>query len=96
MDRLVKFYFDNQVIEIYVDDIPEDATISEIRDMALDIFELNCDYEIWEAQMERIVRIWIGNDYLEYEIEDNGDWTEDELYEAVLEDVYNTISLEIL
>ena len=49
MDRLVKFYFDNQVIEIYVDDIPEDATISEIRDMALDTFELNCNYEVWEA-----------------------------------------------
>ena len=46
--------------------------------------------------MERIVRVWIGNDYVEYEIEDNTDWTEDELYEAVLEDVYNSISVEIL
>lgn len=46
--------------------------------------------------MERIVRIWIGNDYVEYEFEDNGDWTEDELYEAVVEDVYNTMSVEIL
>ena len=47
--------------------------------------------------MERIVRVWIGNDYVEYEIEDNGDWdNEDDLYEAVLEDVYNTISVEII
>lgn len=46
--------------------------------------------------MERLVRVWIGNDYVEYEIEDNSDWTEDELYEAVVEDVYNTISIEIL
>ena len=46
--------------------------------------------------MERLVRVWIGNDYVEYEIEDNSDWTEDELYEAVVEDVYNSISVEIL
>ncbi len=46
--------------------------------------------------MERTVRVWIGNDYIEYEIEDNRDWTEDELYEAVVEDVYSTISIEIL
>ena len=46
--------------------------------------------------MERIVRVWIGNDYVEYEIEDNGDWTEDELYEAVVEDVYSIISVEII
>ena len=46
--------------------------------------------------MERLVRVWIGNDYVEYEIEDNSEWTEDELYEAVVEDVYNTISVEIL
>lgn len=46
--------------------------------------------------MERLVRVWIGNDYVEYEIEDNNDWTEDELYEAVVNDVYNSISVEIL
>lgn len=46
--------------------------------------------------MEHLVRVWIGNDYVEYEFEDNGEWTEDELYEAVVEDVYNTISVEIL
>lgn len=47
--------------------------------------------------MERLVRVWIGNDYVEYEIEDNGDWAnEDDLYEAVVEDVYNSISVEIL
>ena len=30
--------------------------------------------------MERIARVWIGNDYIEFEFEDNNDWTEDELY----------------
>ena len=46
--------------------------------------------------MERTVRVWIGDGYVEYEIEDNGEWTEDELYEAVVEDVYSTISIEII
>lgn len=47
--------------------------------------------------MERTVRVWIGNDYIEYEFEDNGDWIdEDELFEAVVEDIYNTINVEIL
>lgn len=46
--------------------------------------------------MERIVRVWIGNDYVEYEIEDNGGWTEDELYEAIVKDVYDSISIEVL
>ena len=46
--------------------------------------------------MARTVRVWIGNDYIEFEFEDNNDWTEDELYEAVVEDVYNSISVEIL
>ena len=46
--------------------------------------------------MERIVRVWIGNDYVEYEVDVNADWTEDQLYAAVVEDVYNTISIEII
>ena len=47
--------------------------------------------------MERIVKVWIGNDYIEYEFEDEGDWIdEDELYQAVVEDVYDSISVEIL
>lgn len=62
--------------------------------------EYGAPYDYQEFQegvtMERIVRVWIGNDFVEYEIEDNGGWTEDELYEAVAEDVYNSISIEIL
>lgn len=45
--------------------------------------------------MERIVRVWVGSDYLEYEIEDNGGLTEDELYEKVVDDVFSIISIEI-
>ena len=62
--------------------------------------EYGAPYDYQEFQkgvtMERIVRVWIGNDYVEYEIEDNGGWTEDELYEAIVKDVYDSISIEVL
>ena len=46
--------------------------------------------------MERVVRVWIGNDYVEYEFEDNTEMSEDQLYEAVVNDVYNKISIDIV
>ena len=46
--------------------------------------------------MERTVRVWIGNDYVEYEVEVNEDWNEDELFEEIAESVYSNISIEIL
>ena len=46
--------------------------------------------------MEKIVRVWIGNDYVEYEVDADPDMTEDEFYEAVVDDVFSTISIEIL
>ena len=46
--------------------------------------------------MERIVRVWIGNDYIEYEVDVDPNWTEDELFAAAVEDVYSSISIEIL
>jgi len=46
--------------------------------------------------MERLVRVWIGNDYVEYEVDVDPNWTEDEIYEAAVEDVYNSISVEVL
>lgn len=49
MDRIVTFYFGTQILEVYVDDIPEDALNHEVRDMALDIFEMNMHYDIREA-----------------------------------------------
>ena len=46
--------------------------------------------------MERTVRVWIDNDYVEFELDLN-DWVdEDELYEAVVNYVYDNISVEIL
>ena len=42
------FVFGSQTIEVHVDDIPEDATPSEIKDMALDIFEMGSHYTIEE------------------------------------------------
>ena len=46
--------------------------------------------------MERIARVWIGNDYVEFEFEDNQGFNEDELYEAVVNYVYDNLSVEIL
>ena len=49
MNRIVTFQFGTQTLEIYVDDIPEDATPREIKDMALDIFLINSRYYIEEV-----------------------------------------------
>lgn len=49
MDKIVTFYFGSQTLDVYVDDVPEDATDREVRDMALDIMEMNMYYEVWEA-----------------------------------------------
>ena len=46
--------------------------------------------------MERIARVWIGNDYVEFELDLDGEFNEDELYEAVVNYVYDNISVEIL
>ena len=46
--------------------------------------------------MERIVRVWFGNDYIDVEIEVNEDWNEDEVYEAAVDYVYNNISIDVL
>lgn len=46
--------------------------------------------------MERIVRVWIGNDYVEFELDNDEDLNEDELYETVVNYVYDVISVEIL
>ena len=49
MDRIVSFRFGTQGLEVYVDDVPDTATPEEIRDEALDIFEMNMHYEIKEG-----------------------------------------------
>lgn len=47
--------------------------------------------------MARIVRVWIGNDYIDYEIDEiPAECTEDELYELVVDEVFSTINIEIL
>lgn len=43
----------------------------------------------------RTVKIWIGNDYLEAEYEQPEGMSEDEFFEKIALDVYNTISIEI-
>ena len=49
MDRIVTFQFGTQTLDVYVDDIPEDATPREIKDMAIDIFLINSHYYVKEA-----------------------------------------------
>ena len=46
--------------------------------------------------MEHIVRVWLGHEYLEYEIEVPDHWTEDEVYEAAADDVLSNISIEVI
>ena len=58
--------------------------------------EYGAPYDYKEFQMEQIVRVWIGNDYVEFELENDLDLNEDELYEAVVNYVYDNISVEIL
>lgn len=53
MGDIVTFYFESQVLEVYVDyaedNVPLDATPTDIRDIALDKFEMNMHYDIREA-----------------------------------------------
>ena len=46
--------------------------------------------------MERTVIVWIGNDGMEIDFEDNESLNEDEFYEAVVNYVYDNISVEII
>lgn len=46
--------------------------------------------------MERTVRVWIGNDGIEIELDFDDELNEDELYEAAVNYVYDNISVEIL
>ena len=46
--------------------------------------------------MERTVRVWFGNDYIDIDIDVREEWNEDEVYEAAVSYVYNTISIEVL
>ena len=46
MDRVVLFWFGHETLEVYLDDVPEDATPRELKDMAIDTFLMNSHYEI--------------------------------------------------
>ena len=49
-----------------------------------------------ESKMERTVRVWIGNDYVETTIEVKEDWNEDDILEAAVLYVYDNISVEVV
>ena len=46
--------------------------------------------------MERTVRVWIDNEYVETTIDAKEDWNEDDLYEAAVLYVYDNISIEVV
>lgn len=46
--------------------------------------------------MEKTVRVWIGNDFVEFTAEKHPSMSEDEFWEAVVEYVYDVISIEII
>lgn len=54
-----------------------------------------CPLNKENKEMERIARVWIDDSFLDLEVEDNYN-SEDELYEAVVNYVFNTISIEII
>ena len=46
--------------------------------------------------MERTIRVWLGDEYIEWiseEIPD--DWEEDEIFEAACDAVYSNIQIEV-
>lgn len=53
MGDIVTFYYGSQILEVYVDyavdDVPLDATPADLRDIALDKFEMGMTYEVKEA-----------------------------------------------
>ena len=49
-----------------------------------------------ESKVERTVRVWIGNDYVDVDITVREEWNEDEIYEAAVLYVYDVISVEVL
>ena len=59
---------------------------------------MSCVRRIKEVEDNyRIVRVWVNDDYLELEIEvHEEEYTEDELYETVVNYVYNNISIEVI
>lgn len=54
-----------------------------------------CSINEREGLMERTVRVWVGNEFLEFEVHDNFN-SEDELYKAVFQYVIESLSIEII
>ena len=49
MERTVRIYFDGQSVDVYLDNLDENATPKEIRDIAYDTFDYYSYAEIMEA-----------------------------------------------
>ena len=44
----------------------------------------------------RTIRVWVGNEFLEVEVDGCAGLSEDELYQAATEYVYDVISIEVI
>lgn len=44
----------------------------------------------------RTIRVWVGNDFVEVEIDGCAGLSEDELHQAAVEYVYDVISIEVI
>ena len=44
----------------------------------------------------RIVRVWIDNDFIEFEIDQSDGMSEEEFYEKAVGYVFDTVSVEIV
>lgn len=44
----------------------------------------------------RTIRVWIGNEFLEIEVDGCAGWSEDEIYQSAVEYVYDMITIEVI
>lgn len=44
----------------------------------------------------RIIRVWVDNEFLEIEVDGCANLSEDEMYQAAAEYVYDRISIEVI
>lgn len=44
----------------------------------------------------RTIRVWVGNEFLEIEVDGCAGLSEDELYQSAAEYVYDMISIEVI
>lgn len=44
----------------------------------------------------KTIRIWVGNDFVEFELEKTADMSEDEFYEKAVDYIYSNLTVEVI